>query len=252
MISFKENIEKFSAPETFYLHVRRHSINLHASFFSKFIVSLTIVNYNPSLTIVNDHPLITIVNIFINFFTKTIVSKTIVFLWVILKTIVFSENETFVNENDRKTKQFLKLLKSLFLFYHLLCLDFLFQLQPKDQNNIRQRVRNIGIFHIHYLNIDICHIHFLNFCKILNNLIFNQEKLKMCKFPLAGCLQKICNFFYRKTCAIRFLISKAFQKAKFYQKSGSGSKQRFSLLQAKPVIQAVCLRTQAVSIKARF
>ena len=53
-------------------------------------------------------------------------------------------------------------------------------------------------------------------CKILNNLIFNQEKLKMCKFPLTGSLQKICNFF-RKTCAIRFLMSKAFQKAKFYQ-----------------------------------
>ena len=60
-----------------------------------------------------------------------------------------------------------------------------------------------------------------NFCKILNNLIFNQEKLK-CKFPLTGCLQK------------------------------SGSKQRFSLLQAKAFIQAVCLRTQAVSIKAWF
>ena len=54
------------------------------------------------------------------------------------------------------------------------------------------------------------------FCKILNNLIFNQEKLKMCKFPLTGCLQKICNFF-RKTCAIRFLMSKAFQEGKFYQ-----------------------------------
>ena len=34
-----------------------------------------------------------------------------------------------------------------------------------------------------------------NFCKILNNLIFNQEKLKMFKIPLTGCLQKICNFF---------------------------------------------------------
>jgi len=32
------------------------------------------------------------------------------------------------------------------------------------------------------------------FCKILKNLIFNQEKLKMFKFPLTGCLQKICNF----------------------------------------------------------
>ena len=32
----------------------------------------------------------------------------------------------------------------------------------------------------------------------------------------------------------------------------SGSKQRFSLLQEKVVIQAVYLRTQTVSIKARF
>ena len=49
-------------------------------------------------------------------------------------------------------------------------------------------------------------------------------------------------------------MSKAFQKAKFYQNltSESWSKQRFSLLQAKAVIRAVCLRTQAVSIKARF
>ena len=92
-----------------------------------------------------------------------------------------------------------------------------------------------------------------NFCKISNNLIFNEEKLKMCKFPLTGCLQKNCNFF-RKTCAVRFLMSKAFQKAKFYQNltCESGSKQRFSLLPEKAVIQAVCLRTQAVTIKARF
>ena len=71
----------------------------------------------------------------------------------------------------------------------------------------------------------------------------------MYKFPLTECLQKIC-YFFGKTCAIRFLMLKAFQKAKFYQNltSGSGSKQRFSLL----VIQAVCLRTQAVSIKAWF
>ena len=49
-------------------------------------------------------------------------------------------------------------------------------------------------------------------------------------------------------------MSKAFKKAKFYQNltSESGPKQRFSLLQAKAVIQEVCLRTQAVSIKARF
>ena len=46
-------------------------------------------------------------------------------------------------------------------------------------------------------------------------------------------------------------MSMTFQKAKFYQnlKTGNGSKQRFSLLQEKAVFQAVCLRTQAVSIK---
>ena len=65
---------------------------------------------------------------------------------------------------------------------------------------------------------------------------------------------KKLQFFSRKTCAIRFFMTKAFQKAKFYQNltSGSGSKQRFILLQEKAVIQTVCLRTQAVSIKARF
>jgi len=49
-------------------------------------------------------------------------------------------------------------------------------------------------------------------------------------------------------------MTKAFQKAKFYQNltSGSGSKQRFSLLQEKAIIQAACLGTQAVSIKAWF
>jgi len=40
-----------------------------------------------------------------------------------------------------------------------------------------------------------------NMQKVLqNNLIFNQEKLKMCKFPLTGCLQKICNFFSQNLC----------------------------------------------------
>ena len=60
--------------------------------------------------------------------------------------------------------------------------------------------------------------------------------------------------FLCKNFAIRFPMSKAFQKAKVYQNmtTESGSNQRFSLLQEKAVIQAVCLRTQAVSIKARF
>jgi len=39
-----------------------------------------------------------------------------------------------------------------------------------------------------------------NVCKILNNLIFNQEKLKMCKFPLTGCLQKFSIFFSQNLC----------------------------------------------------
>ena len=82
------------------------------------------------------------------------------------------------------------------------------------------------------------------FCKTLNNLNFNQEKMKMCKFPLTGCLQKIC-YLFSQNCAIRFPMSKAVQKAEFYQNltSGSGSKQRFSLLQEKAVIHAVNLRT---------
>ena len=89
--------------------------------------------------------------------------------------------------------------------------------------------------------------------KILNNLIFNQDKLKMCKFLVTGCLQKVCNFFAK---LVQFVSScqRLSKKLNFYQNltSGSGSKQRFSLLQEKAVIQEVCLRTQAVSIKARF
>ena len=82
-----------------------------------------------------------------------------------------------------------------------------------------------------------------NFCKILNNLIFNQEKLIKCKFTLTCCLQKICNFFAK---LVQFVLLCQILT------SESGSKQRFSLLQEKAVIQTVCLRTQAVSIKARF
>ena len=51
-----------------------------------------------------------------------------------------------------------------------------------------------------------------NFCKILNNLIFNQEKLKMCKFPLTGCLLKICNFFPQNLCNL-FTFVKGFPKS---------------------------------------
>ena len=49
-------------------------------------------------------------------------------------------------------------------------------------------------------------------------------------------------------------MSQALEKAKNYQNltAESGSKQKFSLLQEKVVIQAVCLSPQAVIIKARF
>ena len=75
----------------------------------------------------------------------------------------------------------------------------------------------------------------------------------MCKFPLTGCLQKVCkNFFAKLVQSVSFMLY-ALQKAKIYQNltTESGSKQRFSLLQEKAVIQSVCLRTQAVSIKSR-
>ena len=56
------------------------------------------------------------------------------------------------------------------------------------------------------------------FCKFLNNLIFNQEKLKMCKFPLKGCLQKICNFFSQNLCN-SFPYVKGFLKSWILSKS---------------------------------
>ena len=57
-----------------------------------------------------------------------------------------------------------------------------------------------------------------------------------------------------KTCAFPFLRLQAFKKDKRDQNmtTESGSKQRFCLLQEKVVIQAVCLKPEAVSIKARF
>ena len=85
---------------------------------------------------------------------------------------------------------------------------------------------------------------------ILNNLMCNWEKLKMCKFLWTGCMQK----FLCKTCAVSFITSQAFQKAKNDQNltTESGSKQWFILLREKVVIQAVCMRIQSVSIKAQF
>ena len=93
-----------------------------------------------------------------------------------------------------------------------------------------------------------------NFCQILNNLIFNQEKLKMCKFPLTGCLQKIRNFFFAKlvqSVSLCHTISKKLNFIKIWQVE-VGQNKDLVCYRKKTVIQAVCLRTQAVSIKARF
>ena len=51
-----------------------------------------------------------------------------------------------------------------------------------------------------------------NFCKILNNLIFNQEKLKMCKFPLTGCWQIVCKNFFAKLVQSVFLCHRFSKK----------------------------------------
>jgi len=47
----------------------------------------------------------------------------------------------------------------------------------------------------------------------LNNLIFNQE-IKNVQISFDRLFAKKFQFFFRKTYAIRFLMSKAFQKAK--------------------------------------
>ena len=65
-----------------------------------------------------------------------------------------------------------------------------------------------------------------------------------------GCLQIICKNFFAILVQSVSLCHRLFKKLNLITESWS--KQRFSLSLEKAVIQAVCLRTQAVSIKARF
>ena len=91
--------------------------------------------------------------------------------------------------------------------------------------------------------------------KNLNNLSVRKYGLLRHQLSENGLTLSLLGYLKTRICwPSNFLMPKAFKKAKFYQNltSESGSKQRFSLLKAKAVIQAVCLRTQAVSIKARF
>ena len=80
------------------------------------------------------------------------------------------------------------------------------------------------------------------------------RKTKCVPILLTGFMQIICKNFFAKLVQPVSLCHKAFQKAKNYQNltTESGLRQRFSLFQEMLVIQAVCLRTRAVSIKARF
>ena len=57
-----------------------------------------------------------------------------------------------------------------------------------------------------------CH---LKYAKVFAKLIFNQEKLKMRKFPLTGCLQKICNFFFAKLVQFVSLCQRLSKKLNF-------------------------------------
>ena len=68
----------------------------------------------------------------------------------------------------------------------------------------------------------------------------------MCKFLLMGSMQIICKISLQNLCNLFSYIIDSAQNLT----TESGSKQRFSL--EKVLIQAVCLMTQAVIIKARF
>ena len=67
-------------------------------------------------------------------------------------------------------------------------------------------------------------------------------------------MQQISMQFFAKLVQSISICQRLSKNQKKYQNltTESESKQRFSLLQEKVVIQAVCLRTQAVSIKAQF
>ena len=77
---------------------------------------------------------------------------------------------------------------------------------------------------------------------------------KIGKFLLTGFMQKIWKNFFAKLVQSVSLCNRLSKQLKNNQNptTESGSKQRFTLLQEKVVIQAVCLMTQAVRIKARF
>ena len=85
------------------------------------------------------------------------------------------------------------------------------------------------------------------FSKIFNNPMCKFIKLIMCKFLLTGCMEIICkNSFSNLVQSVPFWLrlSKKLKIIKIWQL-------KVGLLQEKVGIQAVCRRTQAVSLKAR-
>ena len=81
---------------------------------------------------------------------------------------------------------------------------WLFNPIPADKYDKWYIIRKLlcSTFRICKKNLQICknrifyrkiQLYSKNVCK--KHLSKNQEKLKMCKFPLTGCWQKICNFF---------------------------------------------------------
>ena len=75
----------------------------------------------------------------------------------------------------------------------------------------------------------------------------------MCKISFDRFFAKNLQFFC-KTYAIRFLMSKAFQKAKIYHNltSGSGSKQGFSLFQEKQSFRQCACGLRQLVLKPGF
>ena len=82
-------------------------------------------------------------------------------------------------------------------------------------------------------------------CKILNNLIFNQEKLKMSKFPLTGRLQKNCNFFSQNKDLV------CYRKKQSFRQCAWGLRQLVLKPGFRPKGRAwVCKKSQKISIES--
>jgi len=85
----------------------------------------------------------------------------------------------------------------------------------------------------------------------MQNKICFYGKLKMWKFSLKATVLNLCKISSQKFCNL-LLLTPGFPKShkSLNPMTGSRSKYRFSPVKVKQGIQAICLRTQAVGIKA--